>query len=439
MTPEEYAALKALVDELLALTKGGDDLSGVVIPDDFKLEDAEGKAIEAPTKGQYIAEIVNRLMKANEERDAAWGAMQDSNVATKALARVSGGDGAVANPYANKGQLLGAPMPSVGKAFRQSAEMKELIKHKGKGNVQFTYEISDDDEFHKFLGDMGIKANVATYGGPFLQQDITVFPILQSLAPLDMIRVKPITTDRAYFQTYSESSVAADSTARGAQLALLEVDAASTSKLIQNVGGVQYVSEQVFQDEMEAQNIIDRLVRFAVRKELQDEALNGAGGTNDGDDINGVVAGTTGSSTSAMVAANNAHALLTERCEALRSAGATPRAIFTTTAVWGQLWELIAGAGFALIPPGPAQNGMIMVGGVPVLTSAHMGANVAEIYTDEGFCIAMRMDVLVEVSDDYRFRNLQKAIRAYVRVASHVEQLGALYKYTAVGTAAGTY
>ena len=60
MTPEEYAALKALVDELLALTKGGDDLSGVVIPDDFKLEDAEGKAVEAPTKGQYIAEIVNR-------------------------------------------------------------------------------------------------------------------------------------------------------------------------------------------------------------------------------------------------------------------------------------------------------------------------------------------------------------------------------------------
>ena len=199
MTPEEYAALKALVDELLALTKGGDDLSGVVIPDDFKLEDAEGKAVEAPTKGQYIAEIVNRLMKANEERDAAWGTMQDSQTATKALARVSGGDGAVANPYANKGQLLGAPMPSVGKAFRQSAEMKELIKHKGKGNVQFSYEISDDDEFHKFLGDMGIKANVATYGGPFLQQDITVFPILQSLAPLDMIRVKPITTDRAYF------------------------------------------------------------------------------------------------------------------------------------------------------------------------------------------------------------------------------------------------
>ena len=438
MTPEEYAALKALVDELLALTKGGDDLSGVEVPDDFVIEDVP-KPEKGYGKGQYIAEIVNQLMKANEERDAAWGAMQDSQTATKALARVSGGDGAVANPYANKGQLLGIPAPSVGKAFRQSAEMKELIKHKGKGNVQFSYEISDDDEFHKFLGDMGIKANVATYGGPFLAQDISVFPILQSLAPLDMIRVKPITTDRAYFQTYSESSVAADSTARGAQLTLLEVDAASTSKLIQNVGGVQYVSEQVFQDEMEAQNIIDRLVRFAVRKELQDEALNGTGGTNDGDDINGVVAGTTGSSTSAMVAANNAHALLTERCEALRSAGATPRAIFTTTAVWGQLWELIAGAGFALIPPGPAQNGMIMVGGVPVLTSAHMGANVAEIYTDEGFCIAMRMDVMVEVSDDYRFRNLQKAIRAYVRVASHVEQLGALYKYTAVGTAAGTY
>ena len=41
MTPEEYAALKALVDELLALTKGGDDLSGVVIPDDFNRRGTE--------------------------------------------------------------------------------------------------------------------------------------------------------------------------------------------------------------------------------------------------------------------------------------------------------------------------------------------------------------------------------------------------------------
>ena len=362
--------------------------------------------------------------------------MQDSQTATKALARVSGGDGAVANPYANKGQLLGVPAPSVGKAFRQSAEMKELVKNKGKGNVQFHYEVGDDAEFEKFLGDMGLKANVATYGGPFLQQDITVFPILQSLAPLDMIRIKPITTDRAYFQTYAAATNDADSIARGSDLPLLNVDASSTSLLVQNVGGVQYVSEQVFQDEMEAQNIIDRLVRFAVRKELQAQALNGTGGTNDGDDIYGIIQGLTVDN---MIAADNAHEELTGGCEVLRESGATPRAIFTTSAVWQQLWALIAGAGFAFIGPGPAQAGMITVGGVPVLSTSTLGANRAIIYSEEGYCIAMRMDVMVEVSDDYRFRQLQKAVRAYVRVQGHVEQAAAMIYRGNVSTAAGTY
>ena len=151
--------------------------------------------------------------------------------------------------------------------------------------------MGDDLEFAKFLGDMGLKANVATYGGPFLPQDITVFPILPRLAPLDMIRIKPVSTDRAYFQTYLRSTVMADSIARGGDLPLFNVDATSTSLLIQNVGGVQRVSRKAMQDEMEAQNIIDRLVRYEVRKELQNSGIQGrSGGTNDGDDIYGIVA-----------------------------------------------------------------------------------------------------------------------------------------------------
>ena len=435
MTPEEYAALKAQVDELLALTKGGDDLSGVVIPDDFKLEDAEGKAVEAPTKGQYIAEIVNRLMKANEERDAAWGGMQDSQTATKALARVSGGD-VPANPYANKGQLLGAMPESLGKRFTQSPEMKGFQKDKGHGNRRFVYEMGDDLEFAKFLGDMGLKANVATYGGPFLPQDIAVFPILPRLSPLEMMRIKPVSTDRAYFQTYTRSSVMADSIARGGDLPLLAVDATSTSLLIQNVGGVQRVSRQAMQDEMEAQNIIDRLVRYEVRKELQTQAINGTGGTNDGDDIYGIL---NGLSDVAMLAANNAHSEFTVGCETLREAGATPNAIFVKGGNWAQLWQLIAGAGFAFNNPVATQAGMMMIGGVPVISTSEMPNNVAIIHSQEGYCLAMRMDVEVMISEDSRFRQNQVEVRAIVRAQGHVEQAAAMVERSAVNVAAATY
>ena len=437
MTPEEYAALKALVDELLALTKGGDDLSGVVIPDDFKLEDAEGKAVDAPTKGQYIAEIVNQLMKANEERDAAWGVMQDSQTATKALARVSGGDGAVANPYANKGQLLGVMPESLGKRFAQSAEMKTFQKVKGYGNHRFVHEMGDDVEFAKFIGDgMGLKANVATYGGPFLPQDIAVFPILPRLSPLDLMRIKPVSTDRAYFQTYTRSGVAADSIARGADLPLFTIDAASTSLLIQNVGGVQRVSRNAMQDEMEAQNIIDRLVRYEVRKELQRQAFRGTGGTNDGDDIYGILDTLTAV---AMIAADNAHEELTVDCETLRESGATPNAIFVTAANWGQLWGIIGAAGFAFNNPVATQAGMMMIGGVPVISTSDLTANNAIIHSQEGYCLAMRMDVEVMISEDSRFRQNQVEVRAIVRVQGHVEQEDALVERSAVGTAAGTY
>ena len=139
MTPEEYAALKALVDELLALTKGGDDLSGVVIPDDFAIEDVP-KPEKGYSKGQYIAEMVNRQMKADEARAAEWGDIVDGHTATKAFARLAGsngGDVRSPTPTPTRGSCWARPCPASARRFARVCRDEELIKHKGKGNVQF--------------------------------------------------------------------------------------------------------------------------------------------------------------------------------------------------------------------------------------------------------------------------------------------------------------
>ena len=82
---------------------------------------------------------------------------------------------------------------------------------------------------------------------------------------------------------------------------------------------------------------------------------------------------------------------------------------------------------------------MMMIGGVPVLSTSDLPADNAIIHSQEGYCLAMRMDVEVMISEDSRFRQNQVEVRAIVRAQGHVEQAAAMVQRTAVGTAAGTY
>lgn len=426
VTPQQYEELKAEVAALREATKDGDDLDGLDLPDDY-----EG------SKGDYIAEMIDRLLKADAERDAQW----DQAKAGRAFARVR----------KDESEFGGSPVkvlgrsPSAGKMFTASDEYAEVVKSKGRAPVEWTYRFDDTDEWKDFMANVGLKADLSTSGGfPYRMQDRDIPVLFQSLQPLDVVRTEPVSEDQMYFQTWTQSTVVPDSVERAGALPIFNIDMAPSSVRVQKVGGLQRITEEILQDAPRVEAEVNRMIRHHVRRELQSQMFNGTQSDPvvDGDDILGMEGFFTAqNSNTTAVAANssdNPHRIIRERIVTMREAGANPMAIFCPAAVEDMIFNALAAGNFALTDIA-RNNNMLTVMGVPIIVTEHAEDNTALLYSDALYCLGMRRELTVEVDPYYEFRNVRGAIRAYLRVAGARENPAAGHRFTAMNNATGTY